>query len=522
MRPLALKIIGAVAVVALIGAVVGIITLKSDQPPKTEEPLTIVYPRTESLFPVDIVAPTFRWTDEGASTQWRITITFLEGSQPVTAVTDTRHWRPERELWESIKRRTLGQKATFTVSSIGRGPARESIATDWITFATSPDPVAAPIFFRAASIPFIKKGRDQTQYLKSMRWCLGNVSSDGPPRTVMEGANICVNCHSFSHNGRLLGMDVDYKGDKGGYAILEVNEKIVIDSDKIISWNDLKRENGPKSTGLLAQLSPDGRYAVATVEENIIGMARLDNLSYSQNFFAVGGHIGLYDRQIGRFSRLRGADDPAYAQTNPVWTPDGKFLVFARAPAIRMPLPEGADHKEITPEEKKRWETDLWNSFNEGRRYRYDLFRVPFNNGDGGTPEPIPGASFNGKSNFFPSFSPDGKWMVFCQADSYCLLQRDSLLYIVPSQGGKPRRMNCNMEGTMNSWHSWSPNGRWMVFSSKVNGPYTQLWLTHIDNEGNDTPPLLLEHLAMPEQAANIPEFLNVPVDWHMTIELKE
>ena len=53
--------------------------------------------------------------------------------------------------------------------------------------------------------------------------------------------------------------------------------------------------------------------------------------------------------------------------------------------------------------------------------------------------------------------------MVFLLKRLYCLLQRDSLLYIVPSQGGKPRRMNCNMEGTMNSWHSWSPNGRWVV-----------------------------------------------------------
>jgi hypothetical protein len=515
------KILGAVVLAALIG-VVGIITLKNGSPLKSAGPLTIVYPRTDALFPVDIVAPTFRWTDQGRATQWRITIAFSGGSEAVTVVTDTRQWRPQRDLWESIKQRTLRNKATFTVSGIGLEPAGESIATDWITFATSPDPVAAPIFFRAASIPFGKKGRDETQYLKSMRWCLGNVSSDSPPRTVMEGVNLCVNCHSFSNSGKVLGMDVDHRGDKGGYAISAINEKIVIDSDKIISWNDLKSKDGVKSTGLLAQLSPDGRHAVATVEENLIGLVRMDNLSYSQNFFPIGGHIRLYDLQSGRFSRLAGADNPAYAQTNPVWTPDGKFLVFARAPAIRMSFPEDANRKEITREEKKRWATDLWSSFDKGRRYRYDLFRVPFNNGDGGTPEPVPGASFNGKSNFFPKFSPDGKWMVFCQADSYFLLQPDSLLYIVPSQGGMARRMNCNMEGTMNSWHSWSPNGRWMVFSSKVNGPYTQLWLTHIDNEGNDTPPLLLEHLSVPERAANIPEFLNLPHDYRMTIELQE
>ena len=61
----------------------------------------------------------------------------------------------------------------------------------------------------------------------------------------------------------------------------------------------------------------------------------------------------------------------------------------------------------------------------------------------------------------------------------------------------------------MNSWHSWSPNSRWLVFSSKSKGPYTQLYLTHIDEDGNDSPPVLLENMAFNNKAANIPEFLS-------------
>jgi tetratricopeptide (TPR) repeat protein len=70
--------------------------------------------------------------------------------------------------------------------------------------------------------------------------------------------------------------------------------------------------------------------------------------------------------------------------------------------------------------------------------------------------------------------------------------------------------MRCNFSDKMNSWHSWSPNGKWLVFSSKVGGPFTQLWLTHIDSEGNDTPAVLLEHFTAADRAANIPEFVNV------------
>jgi Flp pilus assembly protein TadD len=63
----------------------------------------------------------------------------------------------------------------------------------------------------------------------------------------------------------------------------------------------------------------------------------------------------------------------------------------------------------------------------------------------------------------------------------------------------------------MNSWHSFSPNGRWMVFSSKSRSPYTQMFLTHVDEEGNDTPAILVENSTAANRAVNIPEFVNVP-----------
>jgi tetratricopeptide (TPR) repeat protein len=90
------------------------------------------------------------------------------------------------------------------------------------------------------------------------------------------------------------------------------------------------------------------------------------------------------------------------------------------------------------------------------------------------------------------------------------LLQPDSELYIIPSEGGEARRLRCNTH-LMNSWHSWSPNSRWLVFSSKANSDYTQLFLTHIDDAGQSTPPIQLSHLTDPDRAANIPEFVNVP-----------
>jgi Flp pilus assembly protein TadD len=115
-------------------------------------------------------------------------------------------------------------------------------------------------------------------------------------------------------------------------------------------------------------------------------------------------------------------------------------------------------------------------------------------------------------SNFFAKFSPDGKWIIFCKAENYMLLMPDSELYIIPAEGGEARRLRANTP-LMNSWHSFSSNGRWLVFSSKAFTPYTQLFLTHIDEEGRSTPAVVLDRFTETDRAANIPEFVPLPAD---------
>jgi len=142
--------------------------------------------------------------------------------------------------------------------------------------------------------------------------------------------------------------------------------------------------------------------------------------------------------------------------------------------------------------------------------FKFDLYRVPFNDGKGGVAKPLAGASDNGMSNYFPRYSPDGRWIVFCKANSFMLLQPDSKLHIMPAEGGEARPMRCNTS-RMNSWHSWSSNSRWLIFSSKAYSAYTQLFVTHIDEHGVDAPAVLLEQFTTPDHAANIAEFVAAP-----------
>jgi Tol biopolymer transport system component len=111
-------------------------------------------------------------------------------------------------------------------------------------------------------------------------------------------------------------------------------------------------------------------------------------------------------------------------------------------------------------------------------------------------------------SNNFPKVSPDGRWIVFVQCRNGQLMRPDSQLWIVPFDGGEARRLRANTP-LMNSWHSFSPNGRWLVFSSKARSPYTQMYLTHIDKDGNSSPAILIDNATAANRAVNLPEFVN-------------
>jgi tetratricopeptide (TPR) repeat protein len=99
-------------------------------------------------------------------------------------------------------------------------------------------------------------------------------------------------------------------------------------------------------------------------------------------------------------------------------------------------------------------------------------------------------------------------------------MRPDSTLWIVPAAGGTARKMQCNTR-LMNSWHSFSPNGRWMVFSSKANTPYTQMFLTHVDEDGNDSPPVLIPNSTAANRAVNLPEFVNRPYAELVSVQVK-
>jgi tetratricopeptide (TPR) repeat protein len=464
-------------------------------------PLRITYPQEGTLFPPDIVAPTFVWKDDTAGVhRWHVVVRDDAGAEILREAVDAPRWRPSKERWAEIKRRSAERDAEVIVAGVGEARRATIMSSARVRIRTSKDPVGDALFYREVPLPFLTAVRDPSR----IRWRYGTIDMESGPPIVLENLPVCGNCHSFADDGSVLGLDVDYGNDKGAYAVMDVAKQMVMGDDKIITWADYRREDGELTFGLLSRVSPDGRYIISTVKDRSVFVAMPD-LMISQLFFPIKGILVIHDRETGTFSALPGADDPTYVQSNAVWSPDGRYIVFARNTAYRT---ERLDQQNSALIDEK----DVPEFTVENKPFRYDLYRIPFNGGKGGTPEPLAGASHDGKSNYFPKYSPDGKWIVFCKADNYMLLRPDSDLYIIPADGGPARRLRYNT-ARMNSWHSWSSNSRWLVFSSKANGPYTQLFLTHIDEEGNDTPPVLLERFTSPDRAANIPEFVKLSGD---------
>jgi hypothetical protein len=459
--------------------------------------IAIGHPDDGAVFPPNMAAPHFFWNDPFLfSDAWLVVIEAAGGAR-ICCFTDQPRWVPEQSTWEWLRQHMGTSPATLTVIGVDRSRGVQPVTRTQITFSIASDPFDGVLFFKQTRLPFLAA----REHPEQSRWVLADIAAYDAPRTVLEGLPSCAHCHTFSPDGRVFGMDVDRNGDKGGYFTAPVAPRMQLDEGHYITWNAFRPEDAKSSMGLFTKVSPDGRYLVSTVKETSL-FAMLPDVWFSQLFFPIEGYLALYDQAEDRFGALPGADRSDVVQTCPEWHPDGQTIVFARAPvdASLVKLMQGRQYLEPAAGETI---ADL----NRRYRIRFDLYTIPFNQGQGGAPLPLAGASRNGRSNFFPRYSPDGRWIAFNQSDTGLVLQPDSALYLVPAEGGRARRMRCNT-GRMNSWHCWSPNSRWLVFASKAITPYTELLLTHVDADGNDSPPVALTRLNREGLAAVLPEVI--------------
>ena len=191
----------------------------------------------------------------------------------------------------------------------------------------------------------------------------------------------------------------------------------------------------------------------------------------------------------------------------PYWSPDGKYLYYASAHFERKDTSSNKDRETIL-----RYKEIKYNLY----RRKYDAERREVS-----APELVFDAAAIGKSATLPRISPDGRFLMFTLGEFgvFHIWHKDADLYLMDLGTGKVRPMSEINSNDVESYHSWSSNGRWVIFSSRRNdGNYTRPFIAHIDRNGKGSKPFELPQ-EVPDKhrsfmkSYNIPEFMHGPVE---------
>ena len=197
--------------------------------------------------------------------------------------------------------------------------------------------------------------------------------------------------------------------------------------------------------------------------------------------------------------------DPTEMECFPFWAPDGKSLYYCSAHfEYKDTVDNGTEFVSRTEELK------------------YNLYKKSFNpeTMQFGPRELVFAADSLDKSATLPRISPDGRYLMFTLAKYgvFHIWHHDADLWMIDLQTGKVHNMEEINSPDTESYHSWSSNGRWMVFSSRrYDGNYTRPFLVHIDSNGQGSKPFELP-CADPDRhrqflkSYNVPEFMRGPV----------
>ena len=198
-------------------------------------------------------------------------------------------------------------------------------------------------------------------------------------------------------------------------------------------------------------------------------------------------------------------NDPTEFECFPFWAPDGKTLYYCSA---HFEYQDTIDHG-----------IELIRRFSE---VKYNLYKKSFDpkTMQFGPRELVFDAEAMDKSATLPRVSPDGRFLMFTlgKYGVFHIWHRDADLWMMDLTTGQARNMKEINSPDVESYHSWSSNGRWVVFSSRrYDGNYTRPFFAHIDKNGHASKPFELP-CADPDyhrqflRSYNIPEFMLGPV----------
>ena len=291
----------------------------------------------------------------------------------------------------------------------------------------------------------------------------------------------CINCHSFCMQNpekMLFHIRANYPGT------------LLIDGERIEKLNTKTEQT--MSALVYPSWHPSGRFVAFSVNDTKQAFHTTD--PNRVEVFDFASDVVVYDVNRHEIITSPLLSSDSMFETFPTFSPDGRTMFFCSADTFLMP--------------------------DEYNRVKYSLCSISFdpeNRRFGTRVDTLYNAKArNGRSVSFPRVSPDGKFLMLTLSSfgNFSIWHKDADLYMIDLQTKKMIPLDNLNSKDVESYHSWSSNSRWVVFSSRrIDGLYTRPYIAYINEAGEPAKPFLLPqkdvdfyHRFM--KSYNIPEFV--------------
>jgi len=380
---------------------------------------------------------------------------------------------PERK-WKSLLLKSIGKKVLVTVYV---KKEKEWMVYLPFAFQVAREPIDSYLAYR-----LIEPGYTLWNKMGIYQRNLENFAQSAVYENKMTDGN-CVNCHSFCKQNpekMLFHLRATYPCT------------ILMDGDKIVKLNTKTEQT--ISPLVYPSWHPSAKYIAFSVNKTTQDFHPRQRVEV----YDTKSDVVVYDIAKQEIVTCPSLFSENAFESFPTFSPDGKTLYFCTAAA--KPMPENRDV------------------------LKYSLCSISFDpekRSFGQKVDTLYSAAKNGKSVAFPRVSPDGHFLIFTISDfgTFPIWHDEADLAMVDLRTGQTINMKTVNSNKTDSYHSWSSNSRWIVFSSRrMDGLYTRPFFAYVAKNGVVAKPFVLpqkknDFYTSLMKSYNIPEFITGKID---------
>ena len=462
---------------SIYGIIIGLLFASCTSVPKDvvmNEKLPEIYPDYIGVtIPAEIAPLNFSYADESVDC-----IDVVARGSKGGEIHTNGYWADfDLEEWHHLTEQNKGGKITFTVCA--QKQTQWTQYKDFDVFVSS-----QPLEEWGLTYRLIKPGYENGGYIGMYQRDLSSFNE----YSMVESSVVpgyCMNCHTANRtNPDRLTMQV--RGEGGGTMLLKDGKQ---------EWLDTKTAE-TKVAGSYGYWHPDGNYCALSASS--VHQAFFTGRGQRIEVFHTFSDVEVLDIRTNQLilSPLLSTDD---LEIFPAFSHDGKWLYYSTSKPCNVPF--------------------------EYEKVQCSICRIAFDAEKGQFGERVDtllNGPATGKSYILVRPSYDGRWLMYTVSSrgNFPVCQNDADLWLMDMKTGESKELKELNGKWSESYHNWSDNSHWFVYSSKrEDGMYAQLYIASIDDKGIVTKPFLLPQRNPREFydnmmfSYNVPDFTKTKVD---------